>query len=549
MKTTHALLVLYGAAAVVGVLVWSPIFKSDEAVPISEETGQPAEGRVTGPAPGMAEGVVYDDRNGNGIRDTGEPGIRGVRVSDQRSVTATDNEGRWTLPNHNEAIYFVVKPRGYMTPLSEDNLPSHYYIHKTTEALPLEGPTVQPTGPLPESIDFPLVRQDEPDRFEALFLGDPQPRDVEEVNYLAHDVLEEIVGTDAAFAVTLGDIAFDNRETYLPYIRATGRVGIPFYNTHGNHDANYDGEDTYAHFETWRTLFGPRYYSFDYGPVHFIILSDVLFPERGDSYITGLGQTQLEWLEEDLSYVPTDQLVVLAMHIPLTPAESTPDFARLYELLKNHTHTLSFSAHSHVVSQGFLTDEHGWLAPTPHHHINAGATCGRWWGGARDETDIPHATSSDGTPNGYFVVTFDGDDYSTRFKAARRPADYQMQVQAPDEVEGSQLAETPVLVNFFNGNERAVVEMAVGDSGEWVPMVFSPQIDPLYARVTQRESGQRASVARHMWEGSLPSGLPVGGHLIRIRAVDMYGQEFSASRILRVSGESTPASRPPAGSD
>ena len=34
----------------------------------------------------------------------------------------------------------------------------------------------------------------------------------------------------------------------------------------------------------------------------------------------------------------------------------------------------------------------------PHHHINAGATCGRWWGGDKDETNIPHATSSDDKP-------------------------------------------------------------------------------------------------------------------------------------------------------
>ncbi len=345
------------------------------------------------------------------------------------------------------------------------------------------------------------------------------------------------MGTSAAFAVTLGDIAFDDLELYPYYIRSTGTVGIPFYNTHGNHDANYDGLDTYQHFDTWRSFFGPRYHSFDYGPVHFVILSNVLFPEQGDRYFTGLGEEQLAWLREDLSYVPEDQLVVLAMHIPLAPAEQNPDYARLYELLQDRTYTLSFSAHSHVVSQGFLTAEHGWMGATPHHHINAGATCGRWWGGARDETDIPHATSADGTPNGYFVVSFDGNQYSTRYKAARRPADHQMQIEAPDEVARSELPATPVLVNIFNGNERSVVEMSVGETGAWVPLEFSPQVDPLYARVTERESGQRASVSYHMWEGRLPADLPPGGHLIRVRTVDMYGQEFNDSRVIMVSGE------------
>jgi hypothetical protein len=111
-----------------------------------------------------------------------------------------------------------------------------------------------------------------------------------------------------------------------------------------------------------------------------------------------------------------------------------------------------------------------------------------------------------------------------------------MQVEAPDEVPRSRLSETVVLANVFNGNERSVVEMSVGDSNEWVSMELKPQIDPLYARVTERESGQGASVSRHMWEGRLPADLPPGGHLIRVRTVDMYGQEYAASRVIRVSG-------------
>ena len=483
---------------------------------------------------GTARGVVFEDENGNGTRDEGEAGIPGVGVSDQRLVTVTNQEGRWSLPAHDKAVYFVIKPSGYKTPGSKDNIPRFYYLHNDGEPLDLEGPVIPRTGPLPESMDFPLTRQPEPNRFQAIVMGDPQPRNQTEVDYLAHDVLEELVGTEAAFAVTLGDISFDRPDLYSSVNQATGTVGIPFYNTHGNHDANYDGVDTYDHYETWRTVFGPRYYSFNYGPVHFVVLSDVLFPAGGTAYITGLGQEQLEWLEADLSNVPMDRLVVLAMHIPLRDAEAVPDFARLYELLKDRPHTLSFSAHSHDLMQAFLPEDWGWQGVAPHYHINAGATCGRWWGGARDETDIPHATSSDGSPNGYFIVSFDGTEYSARFKAARRPADHQMQIQAPDSVARSDLVDTPVLVNVFAGSPNSTVEMTVGNSGEWVGMAYAPQPDPLYARVTQRESGQRASTSFHMWEGTLPGGLGLGGQLIQVRTRDRFGQEFIGSRIIRV---------------
>lgn len=479
-------------------------------------------------------GFVFQDDNGNGVRDDGERGIPGVGVSDQRSVTVTDRDGRWSLPEHRKAVYFVIKPRGYMTPISVDNIPQFFYLHNDGEPLDLEGPVMASTGPLPESIDFPLVPHSEPDRFQALFLGDPQPRNQKEVDYLSHDVLEELVGTSAAFAVTLGDISFDQKGLYASVNGAMGVLGIPVYNTHGNHDANYDGQDNHDHYESWRTVYGPRYYAFEYGPVHFIVLSDVLFPEEGNRYIPGLGEEQLEWLEADLSHVPTDRLVVLSMHIPLQPGDAVPDFARLYDLLRDRRHTLSFSAHSHVLMQAFVPEEWGWQGIAPHYHINAGATCGSWWGGGLDETDIPHATSADGSPNGYFIVSFNGNEYSARFKAARRPAEYQMQVQAPDSVSRGELAETSVLVNVFSGGPESTVEMSVGDAGRWEEMRYAPQPDPLYARVIERESGEEASVSNHMWEARIPGDLSPGAHLIRVRARDRFGQEFFGSRILRV---------------
>jgi hypothetical protein len=125
---------------------------------------------------GTARGTVFEDRNGNGVQDEGEPGIPGVGVSDQRLVTVTNSQGRWSLPRHDKAIYFVIKPRGYRTPLSEDNLPLFYYLHNETQPLELEGPTIPTTGPLPSSMDFPMVRQQEPERFQALFWSPPRER-------------------------------------------------------------------------------------------------------------------------------------------------------------------------------------------------------------------------------------------------------------------------------------------------------------------------------------------------------------------------------------
>ncbi|HSI73538.1 MAG TPA: hypothetical protein VK934_10205, partial [Fimbriimonas sp.] len=71
---------------------------------------------------GFGQGIVFEDRNGNGKREPGEPGITGVRVSNQRDVAQTDRAGRWRLPTNEDTTFFVVKPRGWMTAKDADNV-------------------------------------------------------------------------------------------------------------------------------------------------------------------------------------------------------------------------------------------------------------------------------------------------------------------------------------------------------------------------------------------------------------------------------------------
>src|SRR5215510_2229286 len=102
-------------------------------------------------------GVVYENRSGGMRRQAGDPGIAGVLVSNGRDVAKTDANGRYTLPIEDESVVFVIKPTGYATPLDENNLPRFYYIHQpagTPASLKLHFRGVDPTGPLPDSVDF-----------------------------------------------------------------------------------------------------------------------------------------------------------------------------------------------------------------------------------------------------------------------------------------------------------------------------------------------------------------------------------------------------------
>ena len=115
----------------------------------------------------VATGVVYLDANANQRFDAGDKPLADVRVSNGRDVVRTSAEGKYELTVDDDDILFVVKPKGYRTLLSEDNLPRFYYIHKPAGSPNLKFKGVAPTGELPASVDFPLYEQNEPEQFRA----------------------------------------------------------------------------------------------------------------------------------------------------------------------------------------------------------------------------------------------------------------------------------------------------------------------------------------------------------------------------------------------
>jgi hypothetical protein len=495
-----------------------------------------------------ARGVVFDDANGNGTLDEGETGLSGVKVSNGEDIVKTDGQGRYEIQVTDDTIIFVIKPRGYMNPVNEDHLPRFFYVHK-----PAGSPTdfrfagVAPTGPLPAAINFPLTIRDEPDKFRALIFGDTQPRDIAEVEYMAHDVIAQVIDNnahDASFGVTLGDIVFDDLDVMKPHNQAIAMIGIPWYNVIGNHDLNFDAADDAHSDETFERIYGPSYYSFDHGPTHFMVLDDVTWigPKDGEKgrYVGGLGKRQMQFIKNDLAMIPKDQLVVLMMHIPLIGVE---DRQELYRLIEQRPATVSLSAHTHYMEHHFIGDEDGWQGPEKHHHVINVTVCGSWWRGRKDERGIPHATMSDGGPNGYSIMEFDGAKYSLEFRAAGRPADYQMNIYAPESVKPSELEATTVLANVFAGSDKTTVEMRVGEDGPWLKMNQTVSNDPAYERELMEELKwdqrnwkelPKPHPTPHIWSGKMPSSLPTGTHVITVRATESDGKSGTNRRLIRV---------------
>ena len=503
--------------------------------------------------PGTVTGYVYEDRDSDGVRSPGDRSIEGVRVSNGRNVVQTDRSGRYVLPVRDDTTIFVIKPSGMRTVIDDRNLPRFYYFHKPAGSPAFTiYPGVPPTGPLPQSVDFPLYRQRESSPFRVLVVGDPQPKTISELNFFSHDVVAELPGHDAAFGITLGDVVDNDLSLYDPITQATALVGIPWYNVLGNHDLNLDARSDRTSDATFERVFGPSTYAFEYAHVHFVVLDDVEFrpasaaEEIEAGYRGGLTPMQLEFIEAYVSSVPKDERIVLLMHIPLVGRDGhqVPQRQELYKILAKHPHTQSISAHTHMQGHVFLGEKDGNHGPI-HHHWNSPTAAGSWWRGRPDERGIPHTLQRDGSPNGYSIMTFDGVDYSIRFKPARRPANHQMDVHAPHEVTVGEKA--TIFANVFAGSERSEVGVRfIGPHDGETPyraMQLTREKDPAFMKMRAREELTRGenepalphpSPSMHLWRSDLPRDLPAGSYWIEVKSTDMFGQVDFGRRVIRV---------------
>lgn len=511
------------------------------------------------PGPPIARGTVFENRDGSGRPSPENPGLANVGVSNGEVIALTDSQGQWELPVDDQVdTLFVIKPRGWMVPLDANGLPQATYLHRPEGSPTLRHEGIPATGPLPASIDFGLTRQEEPDRFTAIFCGDPQPRDAKEVDYIARSFIPQVRNTEAAFGVSLGDIMFDNLSLYPRLNETMGLLKRPVYNVLGNHDLNFDARDNQHAFDTFKRTFGSTYYSFDWGPVHFLILNNVEWtgmnldqPGSRASYRGFLGQRQLNFIQNDLALVPRDQLVVLAMHIPLingisqSPGVETGDREALFRLLENRPHLLSLSAHMHWHANLFLGPEQGFQGTRPLHHIVTGTLCGSWFTGAPDVEGIPHAMMADGNPRGYLEIEFEGNQYKIDgYRAIGYPADYQIQIGCPIEVAQADLAETGIYANVLDGSEHSRVSCRIGDSEMWREMEKVWEPNPIQQTLFERDAKlelpyrplSKGTICQHLWRIPLPAETPVGIHRVEIEATDMYGHVHRGSTTVRVTG-------------
>jgi C terminal of Calcineurin-like phosphoesterase/Calcineurin-like phosphoesterase len=518
--------------------------------------------------PAVARGVVYRDERGEGQRRSADRGIPGIMVSNGRDVTLTGPDGTWSLIVEPGDSVFVIKPPHWTTRLSPAGVPQSCYLYHP-EGSPGDArgrfPVVEPTGALPASLDFPLLRREEAPDFEALLVSDTQPESLAELNYVRDDIVAAMLDVSgAAFGINHGDVVADDLSLYPRYLRILSSTGIPWHHCPGNHDINYGARDDRFSRETWKRTFGARHYAFQHGEATFFVLDNVEYLGRG-RYRGAIGPRQLQFVRNVLARVPSDRLVVLSMHIPLrcyldagNPADTTTDWRALLEALSGHGHTVSFAGHLHATEHHYLESGPEALQDRPHHHHVLTAASGSWWSGPSDHRGIPFADSSDGTPNGFHVLTVSGNRYATRFvpAATKAPAQLRVLVEGPHRhtmpaglgrqttdrlglaVPLQVLDQCRVIANVFDGGPRTRVTLEVLGRPELVDMAPAAMPDPLirelFAGDTPRKAWVAATPSSHLWQTALPAGLAPGAHVLLVRARDEYGRAHLARTVLEV---------------
>lgn len=377
---------------------------------------------------------------------SGGRGLARVGVTDGLRVVETDGEGRFELPSDTGRDFVACSlPAGHRIPRGGTGTARFYHplrpdgrgeMDALFELQPLEGPG------------------ERPDECHALLLlPDIQTQDAWEMTRFHELSVPDVAATAQAlgdrpvFGVAAGDIMFDDLSLYPEYERGVSRIGVPFFQVVGNHDLDFDGRTDEASTATFSERFGPRYYSFDRGAVHYVVLDDVLW--HGAGYLGYLERDQLTWLAADLARVEAGRPVVVVTHIPVVgtrhwrEGERSPDpsgsinnreaLARLLEpyaahVLSGHTHE-----NDHNRGMGF------------HEHVS-GTVCGAWWSGP---------ICGDGTPHGYSVYEVDGEQIRWRYKATGHPADHQMRAYRPG---SDPAAPRELLVNAWDADEDWTVD-------------------------------------------------------------------------------------------
>ena len=337
---------------------------------------------------------------------TAGKGVAGVAVSDGRVVASTNSSGEFEFISGNDRDLVFL------------SLPAGFEIAKQANGSAAFFQKIDPSKD-EQYIIFDLKRATSSDEnHHFLLLSDTQIQDDYDAGQLltvaAPDVKRTIASLNDSniFGIGCGDLVFDKLELFKEYNQSVQMYNTPFFQVMGNHDLDFGGRSDSTTNGTFKGHFGPTYYSWNRGEVHYVVLDDVFYLGRtgaGIKYIGHIPEEQLAWLEQDLALVEKGKTVVVSLHIPSYTGAVTryPDRDTLGGTVSNreHLYRMLEGYNVHLLS-GHTHFNDNMISGHVYEHCH-GTVCGAWWSGP-----ICH----DGTPNGYAVYEAKGSELKWKYK-------------------------------------------------------------------------------------------------------------------------------------
>ncbi len=442
-------------------------------------------------------------------------GLANIAISDGYDIVQTNAKGVFSLQPHSNAQFiFVISPSGYQF-ANKDGIAQFYQA-----ILP---------GSSEQKVNFelePLGQSD--DRHAFIIWGDTQILDKDDARQLNEISAPEtakaiaLLGNQPVHGIAVGDLVFDKFDLYPDYKATVAKTGVPFFQVIGNHDMDLGARSDDISDKTYRSHFGPTYFSFNRGKVHYVVLDNVFMIKPTRGYIGYITENQFAWLEKDLALVPPGSLVVLSLHIPTktfaskrsgqaeNPANNTNNRDILYKMLKPYN--------AHIMS-GHTHYNENWVDGNLMEH-NHGTVCGAWWCGP---------VCDDGTPPGFGVYQVEGDQLSWYYHPVGGKKEQQLRLYKP----GKSL-ERPgsVVANVWNWDPGWKVEWWKDGTAMGAMEQFMGR-DPLAKELYEGPN----LPAKHKWvEPNLTDHLfaaypGVGAKEIVVKATDRFGNVFQ-ERVL-----------------
>jgi len=346
-------------------------------------------------------------RNVSGyVRTNTGTAIASAVVSDGYSVVLSDANGYYSFAANDTALFVSISlPRQYEMPVAADGLPLLYA-------------TLNATGDT--SHDFiltPFADGGAADSTHVMIgISDPQIQDDYSTWRFRNETIKDMntlknsypSGTHF-YGVVVGDLVWNWYTHESDHRTSCSLANFPIFQVIGNHDmAYYETNRTVAeHYFT--DVFGPTYYSFNRGNIHYVILNDLIYYNNNplnQSYV--VSSSQMSWLQQDLAQVPAEKTVVLFSHVPIN---SVSNKATVYSLLSGRSAHF-VTGHTHVL----INSE---ISSSVYDHT-LGATMGAGWAGDY---------CMDGTPNGYGVFQAGSSGFNSwYYKATGQSKDLQFNV-------------------------------------------------------------------------------------------------------------------------